>query len=451
MTALRSRRLEALLGEPVDQLTAEHLQRLVLNNVAEEFDLDFKQALYGRGDSDRRSLAGDVCALANTAGGVILIGVEEDDQARAVAAPGVDLADVEVTRMRQIVGSLAAPMPPFEIYSIPDDPASPVHGYYVVAVPRSSSAPHATIVNEALRFPRRNGATTRYLSEPELAAAYRDRLFGAAQQADRIVAITNEALQRIDLSDPYLAVSLVPDVPGDFIIARDAFERFRQGIVGQNAMLLSNSITFLRANVGQRRFLADGGGVSDEHPIARWASVELHTDGSGVYVVRVAALSRPHRSDDDRTLLIDDEWIALGIVSGLLRLAQHARDRAAAGGNVLVRVQLVIAGSNPQLLRIAHTRQFGLADARDQRPPVIWPKPAEAAADLDDLAQPGPPLIAAAAALLDELGQGHGVPEMGQLSRDGEIRRKYWGANWNRSVTTWAAQHGIKVTDETPT
>jgi hypothetical protein len=39
----------------------------------EAFDLDFKKARYGNSDSERRKLAGDVAAMANTAGGVILI------------------------------------------------------------------------------------------------------------------------------------------------------------------------------------------------------------------------------------------------------------------------------------------------------------------------------------------------------------------------------------------
>jgi predicted HTH transcriptional regulator len=69
------------------------------------FDLDYKRDHYGRTDTDRRKLAGDVAALANTAGGVILIGLEEGDQACAIGAPRVELADAEVARMRQFVAS----------------------------------------------------------------------------------------------------------------------------------------------------------------------------------------------------------------------------------------------------------------------------------------------------------------------------------------------------------
>jgi predicted HTH transcriptional regulator len=51
--------------------------------------LEFKGELYGGNDRAKRDLAGDVAALANTAGGVLLLGVTEDDQARATELPGV--------------------------------------------------------------------------------------------------------------------------------------------------------------------------------------------------------------------------------------------------------------------------------------------------------------------------------------------------------------------------
>lgn len=66
---------------PVHALTAEHIETLVRDRVPESFDLDYKSTLYGTSDADKRDLSGDVAALANTAGGVILLGVDEDDQA----------------------------------------------------------------------------------------------------------------------------------------------------------------------------------------------------------------------------------------------------------------------------------------------------------------------------------------------------------------------------------
>ncbi|MFI0449781.1 hypothetical protein [Actinomadura sp. 6N118] len=74
MVTFRSRRLERLFGARMDAVSHAQVADLVTNAVTEDFDLDFKVELYGRADKDRRALAGDVAALANTAGGVIVSG-----------------------------------------------------------------------------------------------------------------------------------------------------------------------------------------------------------------------------------------------------------------------------------------------------------------------------------------------------------------------------------------
>jgi hypothetical protein len=80
MVALRSRRLERLFGTRLERLAHAQVADLVTNAVAEAYDLDFKATLYGRSDKERRDLAGDVAALANTGGGVIVLGIAEDNQ-----------------------------------------------------------------------------------------------------------------------------------------------------------------------------------------------------------------------------------------------------------------------------------------------------------------------------------------------------------------------------------
>jgi hypothetical protein len=68
MTALRSRRLEALLGAGLDAARYEHFHSLVQSQVSESFDLDFKREHYGNAARDKLALAGDAAALANSAG-----------------------------------------------------------------------------------------------------------------------------------------------------------------------------------------------------------------------------------------------------------------------------------------------------------------------------------------------------------------------------------------------
>jgi hypothetical protein len=95
MVTMRSRRLEAAFGATLDAIDASHVRGLVSGAVREDFNLDFKQQMYGTSDADRRDLASDVAAMANSSGGVIVIGVAEDEHAQAAAAPGIAITDDE--------------------------------------------------------------------------------------------------------------------------------------------------------------------------------------------------------------------------------------------------------------------------------------------------------------------------------------------------------------------
>ena len=66
----------------------------------------------------------------------------------------------------------------------------PDRGFVLLAVPRSMAAPHAVWEpaddRRRLSFPVRDGASTRYLHETELAEYYRRRFAGTAAQAERL-------------------------------------------------------------------------------------------------------------------------------------------------------------------------------------------------------------------------------------------------------------------------
>ena len=441
MTALRSRRLEALFGVPLDDLKAGHIQQLVTNAVTEAFDLDYKQTTYGSSDGDKRALRVDVAALANTAGGVIVIGVAEDKQARAAAAPGVPLSDAEIGRMRQIVAPGVSPMPVFDILSIPDE-TDPSLGFYVIAVPGSPNAPHAVLVDNSLRYPKRNGATTRYLSEPELASAYRDRTAGAARQKSRIAEIETEAIDRLTLNGPWLVLSLVPDLPGDFLISAGTYDTFENEMRGRSALQLGSAgAHFMRTSVGRRRFLADDGGST---PLAEWCSLELHTDGSGVFGVRLWDMYEDKRHEGQPVVnLVADESLA-STMSGLVWLGSHAQDRAAAGGNAVVRAQLVPA-SGADSMEIGDMRFYGTPKTRSAVGQKGIMPVAETVAALDDLTTGCPGLAVVIAALGNELGQTFGIPELGQFTPSGELNLRYWRQESHQDLRAWAEQHGIGI------
>jgi hypothetical protein len=450
MTLLRSRRLETVLGAPADKLSDRDIELLVGNRVSEAFDLDFKGTLYGNSDRERRDLCGDVAALANTAGGVIIVGVEEDEHAIATATPGVELGDAERNRMLQILASGVAPLPALNVISIPsaDDPA---RGWFVLAVPRSTRAPHAVIVNEGFRFPVRNGTTIRYLSEPEVAAEYRRRDQRAGELTARLADVVSGSFASVNRDHgPWALVALVPEHGGALEISQARLRQMQQQYATRDLFDIGRSgAHFEWVRTGRGKYtVGDGPYPNAGSPLPHYGYAELHTDGTGSYAVELVDMEdvrrRNNRMPEDLTAeqMVFDEVLALSILTGLRRLAAHARDTTGAAGSATVQAHLVPSPGRAVL--IGHARQFGFANSRSGNA-VSKVAIGETAAALDDLAEPGPALVATAARLLDEVGTSFGIPEMGQLSLDGKIRRRYWKDSG--ALVAWAERHGITVTD----
>jgi hypothetical protein len=422
---------------------------LISSRVPEAFDLEFKSEMYGPTDREKRDAATDVTALANTAGGLIIIGLDEDDQARAASAPGVELSEADERRLRQSVASQVVPMPVMDIMRA-EDPARPGHGFVLIAVPRSPLAPHAVMVNEGLRYPRRNGATIRYLSEPEVAAAYRERFAAAHRQADRASEIEAGALNRLSVADDqvWVAVSLVPDLAGELPMDHATLTAVRAELTGQQPLIMPSTLALRQVGIGRRRLLADGAPNSGSP--ARWLSADLHDDGAGVFaahVLRPASAPAASGTGTPEPRQVVDDTVVNGILSGLRFLARYARDRAAAGGNALIRAQLYPV-SQQQPLQLCQYRR-GFADSLGTRAITGTGPLPERAAPLDTLADDGPGLISAAYLLATDIFQGFGYAEAAQLTRDGAVRLPYWSPDWVPRMQQWTAGAGIRAIQET--
>ncbi|NMI54225.1 MULTISPECIES: helix-turn-helix domain-containing protein [unclassified Streptomyces] len=447
MVALRSRRLEGLFGARLDAVSYAQVVALKTNGVSESYDLEFKGELYGGNDKAKRDLAGDMAALANTAGGVLLLGVAEDDQARAAELPGVALSDGEVLRIRNIVADMVHPLPTFDVRQI-EDPNNPGHGFLMIAVPRSPSAPHGVLVNEGLRYPRRNGASIIYLTEAEVAAAYQDRFARRQTRHDDLVRYERDLVCRLDASDQtYVVVTLVPDLSGDFTLDTKALRTFQQETRDKDLLVIPRGVFIRYVTVGSRRLIAHGG---PEPAKAGWLACELHQSGAGAFAAIAANrtdLAPPGRMDENTTASrIEDEDLVLDIWSGLRLLARHARDRAAAGGTATVRATIVPVTSNLPA-ELHQSRGFGGSLGSHQ---VTEPPQATSVFDIDDLAEDGPGLIAATSVLAAGLIQYFGYPETLQMTTDGVIRTKYWNnLRYGHAVQAWAAQARVDTTDDT--
>jgi predicted HTH transcriptional regulator len=71
----------------VDQISETDLRSLTETGVPEGIAMDYKRASYGNSDADTREFLKDVSSFANTAGGHLILGIEEADEGVAARSP----------------------------------------------------------------------------------------------------------------------------------------------------------------------------------------------------------------------------------------------------------------------------------------------------------------------------------------------------------------------------
>jgi hypothetical protein len=336
------------------------------------------------------------------------------------------------------VASQVAPLPAVDVLQV-EDPQQLGRGFMLLGVPRSPMGPHAVLVNDSLRFPRRNGTTTIYLSEPEVAEAYRARFAGIQSRFDDLDRYERDLIDRLDGSEQtYVVVTLVPDLGGGFAIDMQAVREFQQAVSGRDPLILKRGIYWHRAFVGRRRLVADGtlnGGRS------RWLACELHESGAGSFAAAVA----DRRRGDATASELDDEDLVNVVWSGLRFLARHARDRAAAGGGASARAS-VWPVSDKLPARLTHHRFHGVSKALGVHMPTT-PPVSVGVFNVDDLAEDGPPLVAATYSLASGVFQEFGHPEALQMTSPGALRIKYWRHS-RHELMNWASAAGVELSEQ---
>src|SRR5581483_4382480 len=103
---------------PLEQITHAHLLHFVQEKWPEGKTVDYKRDLYGSRDEDKKELLKDVSSFANTQGGDLLIGVDED-RGLPAAIPGVGVdPDKEKLRLEEIIRRGIEPRIEFGIHHI---------------------------------------------------------------------------------------------------------------------------------------------------------------------------------------------------------------------------------------------------------------------------------------------------------------------------------------------
>jgi hypothetical protein len=153
-----------LLGKQLTEITEDDLDSLVDNEVAESRELEYKLTLPDNAREEKVEFLADIVAFANSAGGVILYGVDEEGDAnrnttgipREVSGlTGINI-DEEIRRLDNIIRDGVDP----RIIGLRIHPITLTNGNVVFAleVPRSWNAPHAVDYQRHWRFYYRDSA-----------------------------------------------------------------------------------------------------------------------------------------------------------------------------------------------------------------------------------------------------------------------------------------------------
>lgn len=176
-------------------ITQAHIELLVADQTREGPHLDYKRDLPAAwNDSAKHEFLADATAFANSGGGDLVFGVEEDGQAQASAVipQVIENIDQEVRRLQDFLLNLAEPrLPGVKIQAVPVSAAGIEGHVVVVRIPQSWAGPHRVKTNQ--HFFVRDGLRKRQLDIPEI----RSLFLRTESQARRIGDFRTERLGKI--------------------------------------------------------------------------------------------------------------------------------------------------------------------------------------------------------------------------------------------------------------
>lgn len=161
-----------MIERPLDQITLADIEALVTYGRSESASLDFKQAFPKADHKGVRDFLADLTAFANTDGGDIVVGVQEDGNGVAAAIVGIpaDGLDEELRRIDDQQRSCVDPrVPSFRVHTI-DLPDGLV--VLVMRVGASLIAPHRVTHDRSSRFYRRANRGNYEMSTAEIRQAF---------------------------------------------------------------------------------------------------------------------------------------------------------------------------------------------------------------------------------------------------------------------------------------
>jgi hypothetical protein len=201
-----------MIPKTLNEIAEADLTALIANGVAESRTIEFKLALPGNSDAEKKEFLADASSFANSGGGDLVFGMEERGglPTQLVGVQATDL-DLEIRRLDSI---LAAGLSPRIRYALGTVTTATGQRVVVLRIERSWSGPHRVVFQQHDKFYGRNSASKYALDVNELRAAFtlsstateRIRAF----RTDRIIALSNNQTPIPFMDSPKVVLHCIP-------------------------------------------------------------------------------------------------------------------------------------------------------------------------------------------------------------------------------------------------
>lgn len=446
-------RLRPLLGSDLGAVDAAALDQLI--GVPEDSDLDFKSTLPSTSDGDTKETAYDVAQFANAAGGLLILGIEEDGDGRASSVVGVEAPARDFGLwLHQVVATRLTPNASVVHRSVivADDRA--VH---LVSVAPSILAPHGVQVGDfAMRHPLRVGNTRRWLSEGEIADRYRSRFTAIAARseltermhADAIVRFAGRRAENQEGADKaWLLLGLVPDSAGRLELQRGTARQWNEWVsiaLTRFPSQLDRRIS--EVNVGFRSLeLTDAHGSDRAH---YFLAGTLNLDGSGLLAVAHPGGRGSHGIPTDTCAVFDEHLIA-DLLNGLAMLAEHAV-RAGCVGDATISAQLRSASPAREMVLGQYRSMHSSSVLRGSRRAGVDTGMSRHAVPIETIIGQGPDRLIGARLLACDLWSAFGLAEPQQVTASLELVADRFARDVHQPMRSWATAFDVPVIEHLP-
>jgi hypothetical protein len=379
------------LGIPAQDLTWEHIEAVLAQRVRERADLDWKREAYGSknranagpGDADRAQgeesagkgeasradqgdLVKDAAAMANSGGGWIVLGIDEDKattKASGVFRNGVALSDADQRSYRQRVASATRPAITGIDFTVIEDGAS--RAVTIVAIPDSLDAPHLMVDQNRFKAPFRDGPQTAWMTERHLESAYRRRFDTRGAARERREFLYQEAADNSHVNKRVCFVAAaVPEIGRPEGLGRpskeDVVAVFAEAAALAKGLLMAGANwgmspyddcnvsddVFLNPRHGHRRRVARSDN-EDGDPRHRSLMVAIHNDGAVSLAWSIGGMLSGSLGDLNETA---SRCVEAGVADFVATVAAASRLLGTRRGYTL-ECGLVYRGTDPIVIR----------------------------------------------------------------------------------------------------